>query len=111
MPFWTPALDPANPLAGSHPERYVLRRLDKEGDAPKGEGDASKEESDALNEEGDAPVTETYLGLDPNDQSVLDVHRVAEAHHFLTHEAALRAAGELNRLGRGPLDVVKVGDL
>lgn len=104
MPFWTPALDPANPLAGSHPERYVLRRLDKEGDAPKGEGDA-------LNEEGDAPVTETYLGLDPNDQSVLDVHRVAEAHHFLTHEAALRAAGELNRLGRGPLDVVKVGDL
>ena len=104
MPFWTPALDPANPLAGSHPERYVLRRLDKEGDAPKGEGDA-------LNEEGDAPGKETFLGLDPNDQSVLDVHRVAEAHHFLTHEAALRAAGELNRLGRGPLDVVKVGDL
>lgn len=89
MPFWTPALDPANPLAGSHPERYVLRRL----------------VIDAEN-----PDDQTFLGLDPNDQSVRDVGLMEEAHHFLTHEAALRAAGELNRMGRGPLDVVKVGD-
>jgi hypothetical protein len=91
MSFWTPALDPANPLAGSHPERYVLRRL-------------------PTTEEGDSLEGELFLGLNPNDQSVLEVTAVAEAHHFLTHEAALRAAGELNRLGRGPLDVVKVGD-
>lgn len=89
MPFWTPALDPANPLVGSHPERYVLRRLEK--------ADATAE-------------GEIYLGLDPSDQSVQEVSLLAEAHHFLTHEAALRAAAELNRLGRGPLDVVKVGD-
>jgi hypothetical protein len=89
MSFWTPALDPANPLAGSHPERYVLRRL----------------VIDAEN-----PDAQTFLGIDPNDQSVRDVGLMEEAHHFLTHEAALRAAGELNRMGRGPLDVVKVGD-
>jgi hypothetical protein len=95
MAFWTPALDPANPLLGSHPERYVLRRLAKEEDAP-GEG---------------APGgTETFLGLDESDQSIQEVAGMEEAHHFRTHEAALRAAGELNRLGRGPLDVVKVGD-
>jgi hypothetical protein len=89
MPFWTPALDPVNPLVGSHPERYVLRRLEKPGETPEGE---------------------IFLGLDPTDQSVQEVSLVSEAHHFRTHEAALRAAAELNRLGRGPLDVVKVGD-
>jgi hypothetical protein len=89
MSFWTPALDPANPLAATQPERYVLRRLNKDGDNPE---------------------VETFLGLDPNDQSVQEVNLVGEAHHFRTHEAALRAAGELNRMGRGPLDVVKVGD-
>lgn len=88
MPFWTPALDPANPLACSQPERYVLRRLEKDADNPE---------------------AETFLGLDSNDQSVLDVSLITEAHHFLTHEAALRAAAQLNRMGRGPLDVVKVG--
>jgi hypothetical protein len=89
MSFWTPALDPANPLAGSHPERYVLRRLEKDMENPE---------------------AETFLGLNPTDQSVQDVGLMDEAHHFLTHEAALRAASELNRMGRGPLDVVKVGD-
>ena len=53
---------------------------------------------------------ETFLGIDPGDQSVLEVPLMANAHHFRTQEAALRAAVELNRLGRGPLDVVKVGD-
>jgi hypothetical protein len=89
MSFWTPALDPANPLLGSHPERYVLRRLVQEGDSAE---------------------TTRFLGLDENDQSIQEVAGMEEAHHFRTHEAALRAAGELNRLGRGPLDVVKVGD-
>ena len=89
MSFWTPALDPANPLAGSHPERYVLRRLEKDPGNPE---------------------VEIFLGLNPTDQSVQDVGLMDEAHHFLTHEAALRAASELNRLGRGPLDVVKVRD-
>ena len=87
MPFWTPALDPANPLAGSHPERYVLRRLENERDDHE---------------------AEMFLGLHPNDQSIQEVGQVAEAHRFLTHEAALRAASELHRLGWGPLDVVKV---
>jgi hypothetical protein len=82
MPFWTPAIDPANPLAGCHPERYALKRLDPDG--------------------------ARYLGLDPGDQTLLEVSLVGEAYHFLTHEAALRAAGELNRMGRGPLDVIKV---
>ena len=27
MHFWSPGLDPGHPLVGSHPERYVLRRL------------------------------------------------------------------------------------
>ncbi|MEB3156973.1 MAG: hypothetical protein VKO26_06000 [Cyanobacteriota bacterium] len=89
MPFWTPALDPANPLVGSHPERYALRRLEKAGETLE---------------------TEIFLGLDATDQSVQEVTMVSEAHQFLTHEAALRAAAELNRLGRGPLDVVKVGE-
>lgn len=93
MSFWTPALDPANPLVGSQPERYVLRRLTT-GDAP-----AEGETQGAL-----------FLGLDPNDQSVQEVDHQEAAHHFLTHEAALRAATELNRLGQGPLDVVKVGN-
>jgi hypothetical protein len=31
-----------------------------------------------------------------------------EAYRFPTHEAALRAADELNRLGKGTMDVMKV---
>lgn len=88
MSFWTPAIDPANPLACSQPERYVLRRLETSLDTEE----------------------EAFLGIDPNDQSVLAVSLIEDAHHFRTQEAALRAAAELNRLGRGPLDVVKVGD-
>ena len=87
MSFWIPALDPANPLIGSHPERYVLRRLAREGDALD---------------------SEMFLGLVASDQSIQEVAVMEEAHQFRTHEAALRAAGELNSLGRGPLDVVKV---
>ncbi|MFN9622208.1 MAG: hypothetical protein ACK587_05155 [Cyanobacteriota bacterium] len=89
MSFWTPALDPANPLIGSHPERYVLRLQAKDGVLPE---------------------SETFLGLNAADQSIQEVDQMEAAHKFRTHEAALRAANELNRLGRGPLDVVKVGD-
>ena len=105
MSFWTPAIDPANPLACSQPERYVLRRLVTSSEA---EADAEEVAADAEQEE--AAAKEVFLGIDPNDQSVLDVSLIEEAHHFRTQEAALRAAVELNRLGRGPLDVVKVGD-
>jgi hypothetical protein len=31
-----------------------------------------------------------------------------DAYLFHTHEAALRAAHELNQTGRGPVDVVKI---
>ncbi|MEB3325757.1 MAG: hypothetical protein VKM17_10550 [Cyanobacteriota bacterium] len=80
LPFWTPGIDPANPVACSRPERYVLRRMGKEA----------------------------FLGIDQRDQSITDVRLIEQAHHFLTHEAAVRAAGELHRLGRGPVDVIKV---
>ena len=121
MSFWTPAIDPANPLACSQPERYVLRRLvtsseteaesESEADAEE-EEEAAAEDAEAQEdaEEEPAAAKEVFLGIDPNDQSVLDVSLIEEAHHFRTQEAALRAAVELNRLGRGPLDVVKVGD-
>jgi hypothetical protein len=42
------------------------------------------------------------------DQRLVDVGSTSEAFLFHTHEAALRAATELNHTGRGPLDVVKV---
>lgn len=80
MAFWTPGIDPAHPLACAHPERFVLKRL------------------------GD----EAFLGIDQESQALLDVTQVERAHHFRTHESAVRAAGELNRMGRGPVDVVKV---
>ncbi|MEB3352974.1 MAG: hypothetical protein VKM34_01870 [Cyanobacteriota bacterium] len=80
MHFWAPAIDPAHPLECSHPERYVLRRLSNG----------------------------SYIAIHPDDQSLIDVSDPAVAHGFHTHEAALRAASELNRLGRGNVDVVKV---
>jgi hypothetical protein len=80
MPFWSPGIDSANPLACSHPERYVLKRMG----------------------------VDAFLGIDQRDQSLMDVSRIEQAHHFRTHEAALRAAGELQRIGRGPVDVIKV---
>lgn len=80
MPFWTPGIDSANPLACSHPESYVLQRMG----------------------------VKAFLGIDRRDQSIVDVPLIEQAHHFRTHEAALRAAGELLRMGRGPVDVIKV---
>ena len=82
MHFWAPAIDPAHPLECSQPERYVLQRLQ----------------------------TGAYIAIDPQDQSLIDVADPQAAHGFHTHEAALRAAGELNKLGGGSggVDVIKL---
>lgn len=78
--FWAPEIDPAHPLECTHAERYVLRRL----------------------ENG------SYIALGKEDETLLDVGDLQEAHFFHTHEAALRAAIELHKLGSGRFDVVKV---
>jgi hypothetical protein len=80
MALWSPGIESTNPLACAHPERFVLKRLDEEA----------------------------FLGIDQDDQSLLEVSLIEQAHHFRTHESAVRAAGELNRMGRGPVDVRKV---
>jgi hypothetical protein len=79
MHFWAPGIDPAHPMDCTQPERYVLQRLN----------------------------TGHYLAIDEIDQGLVDVDDPSQAYLFHTHEAALRAAGELNRLG-GSVDVVKV---
>jgi hypothetical protein len=80
MHFWAPEIDPAHPLECTQPERYVLRRI-----------------------EGGA-----YIAIAAADQSLLNVEEVDRAYFFHTHDAALRAAGELNQLGLGAVDVVKI---
>ncbi|MEX0588141.1 MAG: hypothetical protein WD136_02695 [Cyanobium sp.] len=50
----------------------------------------------------------TFVAIAGEDQSLVDVGSTSEAFLFHTHEAALRAANELNREGRGPIDVVKI---
>lgn len=80
MHFWAPEIDPAHPLDCTQAERYVLQRLS----------------------------SGRYIALDPGDQSLMDVETTAQAYSFHTHEAALRVAGELRRLGQGLIDVVKV---
>lgn len=80
MHFWAPEIDPAHPMDCTQAERYALRRL------------------------GDGP----YLAVNAENQKVIEVASNAEAYLFHTHEAALRAAVEINRLGQGPVDVVKV---
>ena len=82
MHFWAPQIDPAHPLECTQPERYVLRRID----------------------------SAAYIALAAEDQSLLDVTERDRAFFFHTHDGALRAAGELHRLGLdvGGVDVVKV---
>jgi hypothetical protein len=77
--FWSPDIDPAHPMDCTQPERYVLRRLSNG----------------------------SYIAIDGGDQSLIEVQLPEEAYGFHTHEAALRAAGELNRLGTDTVDVVK----
>ena len=50
----------------------------------------------------------TFLAIAGEEQNLVDVGSTSEAFLFHTHEAALRAATNLNRVGRGPLDVVKI---
>jgi hypothetical protein len=80
MHFWAPEIDPAHPLECTQAERYVLQRLSNG----------------------------SYVSIRPSDQGLEDVSDPASAFLFHTHEAALRAAGELNRLGGDGFDVVKV---
>ena len=78
--FWAPHLDPAHPDDCTQPERYAIRLL-KRG---------------------------TFLAVASDGQSLAEVNSWREAHLFHAHEAAIRAARELNHEGRGPVDVVKV---
>jgi hypothetical protein len=80
MPVWAPEIDPAHPLECARAKRYVLQRL-----------------SDG-----------SYVSIRPDDQGLGDVSDPMAAYLFHTHEAAVRAAGELNRLGGDGFDVVKV---
>ena len=80
MHFWAPAIDPSHPMECTQPERYAIRRDDNGH----------------------------YLAVQPHDQAVTEVTQPGEAYLFHTHEAALRAAQELNNTGRGPVDVVKI---
>jgi hypothetical protein len=78
--FWSPDLDPAHPSACTQPERYALQHL--------GRG--------------------TYLAVAADGEALIEVDDWRQAHLFHAHEAAVRAALELNAEGRGPVDVVKV---
>jgi hypothetical protein len=73
-------MDPGHPLVCTQARRYVLQRL-----------------SDG-----------SYVSIRPDDDGLGDVSDPPAAYLFHTHEAALRAAGELNRLGGDGFDVVKV---
>jgi hypothetical protein len=53
-------------------------------------------------------INGTFLAIAGEEQNLVDVGSTSEAFLFHTHEAALRAATNLNRVGRGPLDVVKI---
>ncbi|MCE2835597.1 MAG: hypothetical protein LW834_08745 [Cyanobium sp. 49614_E6] len=78
--FWSPEIDPAHPMDCTQPERYALKRL----------------------------ASGRYLAIEQVHQGVVEVDDSDGAYLFHTHEAALRAADELNRLGEGPVDVLKV---
>jgi hypothetical protein len=80
MHFWAPDIDPAHPMDCTQPERYVLQRLSNRH----------------------------FIAINRQDQNLIDVEEPLRAYLFHTHEAALRAAGELTRLGNGDVDVVKI---
>jgi hypothetical protein len=80
MHFWAPDIDPSHPMECTRPERYAIQRLDNG----------------------------SFLAIEGSDQRVHDVAMASEAFLFHTHEAALRAAQQLNQTGRGPVDVVKI---
>jgi hypothetical protein len=80
MHFWAPEIDPSHPMDCTQPERYAIQRLDNAN----------------------------FLAVEGQDQRVTEVMEAGDAYLFHTHEAALRAAHELNHTGRGPVDVVKI---
>ena len=80
MHFWSPHLDPAHPQDCTQPERYAIQ--------VQGSG--------------------RFLAIGSDGLSLVEVAEAGQAHLFHAHEAALRAARELNAEGRGPVDVVKV---
>lgn len=80
MHFWAPSIDPANPMDCTQPERYALQRLD----------------------------SGTFLTIGGDGQGLEEGTTAEAAYLFHTHEAAVRAASELNAEGRGPFDVVKI---
>jgi hypothetical protein len=80
MHFWAPDIDPSHPMDCTQPERYAIQRLD----------------------------TACFLAVRGSNQDVLEVKQASDAYLFHTHEAALRAAHELNQSGRGPVNVVKI---
>lgn len=80
MHFWAPEIDPAHPMECTQAECYALQQL--------GNG--------------------SFVAMGGEDLHLVEVGTAEQAYLFHTHEAALRAASELNHLGEGPLDVVKV---
>ncbi|MFM8543888.1 MAG: hypothetical protein ACKOAP_02675 [Vulcanococcus sp.] len=78
--FWAPHLDPAHPDDCTQPERYAIRLVERG----------------------------TFLAVASDGLGLAEVNSWREAHLFHAHEAAIRAARELNHEGRGPVDVVKV---
>ena len=78
--FWSPHLDPAHPQDCTQPEREVIQVL----------------------------ASGRFLAIAADGQSLTEVTAPVAAHLFHAHEAALRAAKELNAEGRGPVDVVKL---
>ena len=80
MQFWAPEIDPGHPMDCTQFERYALRRLSNG----------------------------QFIAINTGDQSLKDVTESHQAYLFHTHEAAIRAAEELNKLGQDLVDVMKV---
>jgi hypothetical protein len=80
MHFWAPEIDPSHPMDCTQAERYAIQRLDNSA----------------------------YLAVQGSDEHLSEVSSPEQAYLFHTHEAALRAAQELNNSSRGPVDVVKI---
>ena len=78
--FWSPHLDPAHPHDCTQPERYVIQ----------------------------VQASGAFLAIAADGQALVEVAEPELAHLFHAHEAALRAAKELNAEGRGHVDVMKV---
>ncbi len=78
--FWSPHLDPAHPHDCTQPERYVIQ----------------------------VQASGAFLAIAADGEALVEVADPESAHLFHAHEAALRAAKELNAEGRGPVDVVKL---